>query len=88
MSTVIGCAPPNTRRAIRSTSSSVVTASRRSSSVSSVHASTADVDGPRAAGRAAVAGAVAARRRSLKYSLPVRVIQYFPTNINLKYGER
>ena len=28
-----GCAPPNTRRAIRSTSSSVATASRRSSSV-------------------------------------------------------
>ena len=33
MYTVIGCAPPSTRRAIRSISSSVVTASRRSSSV-------------------------------------------------------
>ena len=30
---VVGCAPPSTRRAIRSKSSSVVTASRRSSSV-------------------------------------------------------
>ena len=33
MSTVSGCDPPNTRLAIRSASSSVVTASRRSSSV-------------------------------------------------------
>ena len=33
MSTVSGCVPPNTRRAIRSVSSIVVTASRRSSSV-------------------------------------------------------
>ena len=33
---VSGCAPPSTRRAIRSASSSVVTASRRSSSVASV----------------------------------------------------
>ena len=33
MSFVIGCAPPSTRRAIRSVSSSVATASRRSSSV-------------------------------------------------------
>ena len=33
MSTVSGCAPPNTRRAVRSVSSNVVTASRRSSSV-------------------------------------------------------
>ena len=31
--TVVGCAPPNTRRAMRSESSSIVTASRRSSSV-------------------------------------------------------
>ena len=30
MSTVSGCDPPNTRRAVRSASSSVVTASRRS----------------------------------------------------------
>ena len=30
---VVGCAPPSTRRAVRSASSSVVTASRRSSSV-------------------------------------------------------
>ena len=34
---VIGCALPNTRRAIRSTSSSVVTASRISSSVGADH---------------------------------------------------
>ena len=33
MSTVSGCVLPNTRRAIRAASSSVVTASRRSSSV-------------------------------------------------------
>ena len=33
MSTVVGCAPPSTRRAVRSNSSSVVTALRRSSSV-------------------------------------------------------
>ena len=33
ISFVRGCAPPNTRRAVRSTSSSVVTASRKSSSV-------------------------------------------------------
>ena len=35
-SPVSGCAPPNTRRAIRTMSSSVVTASRRSSSVAPV----------------------------------------------------
>ena len=36
MSTVNGCDPPNTRRAVRSNSSSVVAASRRSSSVARV----------------------------------------------------